>query len=170
MLHCPFCPRRAECLRLWDFIRLDSERQWVAKFFQRLRVRAASPETPAVTLSGGNQQKLILARCLARQCRILLLDEPTRGVDVGAKAEIHRLIEESASAGHAILMISSELPEVLNLSSRVLVMRSGRVAGVLPRAEATQEKVMQLMASRKETGGNGENGDSLKTCEEQEHK
>jgi ABC-type sugar transport system ATPase subunit len=148
LVHCPFCPRKTECLRLWGFIRLGCERQWVAKFFHRLAVRAASPEAPAVTLSGGNQQKLILARCLARKCRILMLDEPTRGVDVGAKTEIHRLIDELASAGHAILMISSELPEVLNLSTRVLVMRNGCLAGALPRAEATQEKVMQLMGGR----------------------
>jgi ABC-type sugar transport system ATPase subunit len=148
LVHCPFCPRQTECLRVWDFIRLGSERQWVARFFRRLGVRAASPDVPAVTLSGGNQQKLILARCLARNCRVLILDEPTRGVDVGAKAEIHRLIDELASAGHAILMISSELPEVLNLSTRVLVMRNGRVAGVLDRSDATPEKVMQLMAGR----------------------
>ena len=140
--------RKAECLRLWDFIRLPIEREWVARFFSRLRVRAPSPEAPALTLSGGNQQKVILARCLARKCRILILDEPTRGVDVGAKAEIHRLIDDLASAGHAILMISSELPEVLNLSTRVITMRAGRVAGALPRAEATQETVMQLMAGR----------------------
>ncbi len=150
LLHCPLCSSRSTCLRLWDFIRLGSERRWVAEFFNRLRVRAASPEAPAVTLSGGNQQKLILARCLARRCRVLILDEPTRGVDVGAKAEIHRLIDDLASAGHAILMISSELPEVLNLSTRLMVMRNGRVAGVLQRSEATQEKVMQLMAGRNE--------------------
>jgi ABC-type sugar transport system ATPase subunit len=148
LVHCPFCPRKAECLRLWDFIRLPIEREWVARFFSRLRVRAPSPEAPALTLSGGNQQKVILARCLARKCCILILDEPTRGVDVGAKAEIHRLIDDLASAGHAILMISSELPEVLNLSTRVITMRAGRVAGALPRAEATQENVMQLMAGR----------------------
>jgi ABC-type sugar transport system ATPase subunit len=154
-VHCPSCPRKAGCLRFWDFIRLRSERQWVAGFFHRLRVRAASVEAPAVTLSGGNQQKLILARCLARRCRTLILDEPTRGVDVGAKTEIHRLIDELASSGHALLMISSELPEVLNLSTRVLVMRQGRVAGILPRAEATQERVMKLMAGRSQEGTEG---------------
>lgn len=127
-------------------IRLPQERGVVADFFGKLRVKAASPRVPAQMLSGGNQQKLVLAKWLARQCRILILDEPTRGVDVGAKAEIHRLIDELAAAGHAILMISSELPEVLNLSTRVLVMRNGRVAGMLDRSEATQERVMQLMA------------------------
>ena len=129
-------------------IHLARERDVIADFFGKLRVKAPSPQTPAQVLSGGNQQKLVLAKWLACQCRILLLDEPTRGVDVGAKAEIHRLIDELAAAGQAILMISSELPEVLNISTRVLVMRNGRVAGVLERAEATQERVMQLMAGQ----------------------
>ncbi len=127
-------------------IRLARERSVIADFFAKLRIKAPSPQTPAQMLSGGNQQKLVLAKWLACECRILILDEPTRGVDVGAKAEIHRLIDELAAAGQAILMISSELPEVLNISTRVLVMRNGRVAGVLDRAEATQERVMKLMA------------------------
>lgn len=158
LAHCLACPRKSQCLRLWDCIRSSAERQWVSDFFQKLRVRAASPEVPAITLSGGNQQKLILARCLARNCQVIILDEPTRGVDVGAKSEIHRLIDELASAGRAILMISSELPEVLNLSTRLMVMRNGCVAGFLERAEATQEKVMQLMAGR-----NGGGHDSCKS-------
>jgi ABC-type sugar transport system ATPase subunit len=145
---CPWCPDRQDCLRLWDWLRLGQERSRVREFFTRLRVRAASPEVPITTLSGGNQQKVVLAKCLARRCRVLMLDEPTRGVDVGAKAEIHRLIDELASAGQAVLMISSELPEILHLSTRVLVMRQGRVAGLLARAEATQEKIMQLMAGQ----------------------
>jgi ABC-type sugar transport system ATPase subunit len=132
-------------------IRLTEERNVIAEFFEKLQVKAASPHVPAQTLSGGNQQKLVLAKWLARQCRILILDEPTRGVDVGAKAEIHRLIDELASAGLAVLMISSELPEVLNLSTRVIVMRNGRIAGMLDRAEATQERVMQLMAGQNGT-------------------
>jgi ABC-type sugar transport system ATPase subunit len=78
----------------------------------------------------------------------LILDEPTRGVDVGAKAEIHKLIDELAAAGLAVLMISSELPEILNLSSRILVMRNGRMAGLLPRSEASEQRLMQLMAGR----------------------
>jgi ABC-type sugar transport system ATPase subunit len=137
-----------ESLSRHGVIRLARERGVIADFFGKLRVKAPSPQTPAQVLSGGNQQKLVLAKWLACQCRILLLDEPTRGVDVGAKAEIHRLIDELAAAGQAILMISSELPEVLNISTRVLVMRNGRVAGVLERAEATQERVMQLMAGQ----------------------
>jgi ABC-type sugar transport system ATPase subunit len=97
-------------------------------------------------LSGGNQQKLVLAKWLAASCRILILDEPTRGVDVSAKAEIHALIDELAAAGHGILLISSELPEVLNMSTRILVLRNGAVAGELARREASQEAVMRLMA------------------------
>ena len=147
-VRCPWCSQRAECLRMWNWLRRAQERQWVREFFTRLRVRAASPDVPITTLSGGNQQKVVLAKCLARRCRVLMLDEPTRGVDVGAKAEIHRLIDELASAGQAVLIISSELPEILHLSTRVLVMRQGRVAGLLNRAEATQEKIMQLMAGR----------------------
>jgi len=146
LVRCPGCPRRIECLRLWDLIRRGDERRVVSQYFDSLRVKAASPDVPMATLSGGNQQKLILARWLARRTRVLLLDEPTRGVDVAAKAEIHRLIEELAGAGQAVLMISSELPEVLALSHRMLVMRQGRVAGSVARAEATPQRVMQLMA------------------------
>ena len=147
-VRCPWCPKREDCLRLWDWLRLARERALVLDYFGRLRVRAASPAVPIATLSGGNQQKVVLAKCLARRCRVLILDEPTRGVDVGAKAEIHRLIDELASAGHAVLMISSELPEILHLSTRVLVMRQGRVMGWADRAEATQEGIMQWMAGR----------------------
>jgi len=137
-----------EHLSRCGIICLPRERTVIAGFFGRLRVKAASPQVPARVLSGGNQQKLVLAKWLARQCRILILDEPTRGVDIGAKAEIHQLIEELAADGCAILMISSELPEVLSLSSRVMVMRNGRVRQILNRAEATEERVMQLMAGR----------------------
>ena len=132
-------------------IRRGQEQGIIAHFFEKLNVKASSPQVPAQTLSGGNQQKLVLAKWLARESRVLILDEPTRGVDIGAKAEIHRLIDELAAAGHAILMISSELPEVLNLSTRVIVMRNGQLAGTLDRSEATAERVLKLM-----TGFNGE--------------
>ena len=91
----------------------------------------------------------MLAKWLAAQCRILILDEPTRGVDVGAKAEIHALIDELAAAGPRVLLISSELPEVLNLCTRIIVLREGRIAGELPRAAATQDALMRLMARRR---------------------
>lgn len=127
-------------------IRHEQESSVVADFMGKLRIKAASSHTPVKFLSGGNQQKIVLAKWLAKQCRILIFDEPTRGIDIGAKAEIHQLIDDLAAAGYAILLISSELPEVLNLSSRIMVMRNGRVVQTLDRSEATQERVMQLMA------------------------
>jgi L-arabinose transport system ATP-binding protein len=95
-------------------------------------------------LSGGNQQKLVLARWLARRPAVLILDEPTRGVDVSAKAEIYAIIEELAAQGVAVLVISSELPEVLGLADRVVVMRTGRVVGELSRAQASETSVLAL--------------------------
>ncbi len=93
-------------------------------------------------LSGGNQQKVVIARWLATNPKVLILDEPTRGIDVGAKAEVHALIARLAEDGVAILMISSELPEILGMSHRVLVMREGRIVADLPRAEADEERIM----------------------------
>jgi len=95
-------------------------------------------------LSGGNQQKVVLARWLARRPKVLILDEPTRGVDVGAKAEIYRLIRQIAADGVAVLVISSELPEVLGLSDRVLVMREGRLVGELDGAQAQEHEVIAM--------------------------
>ena len=128
------------------FISHTAERAVARRFFERLRVRAPGPDTPSAGLSGGNQQKLVLAKWLAARCTILMLDEPTRGVDVGAKAEIHALIDELAAQGSGVILISSELPEVLNLSTRVLVLREGRITGELPREAASQDAVMRLMA------------------------
>jgi ABC-type sugar transport system ATPase subunit len=129
-----------------SFIRHRAERALARSYFDRLRVRVSALDAVAAGLSGGTQQKLVLAKWLAAKCRVLILDEPTRGVDVGAKAEIHALIDELAAAGNAVLLISSELPEVLHLSTRIIVLRAGRVAGELPRAEATQDRLMRLMA------------------------
>jgi inositol transport system ATP-binding protein len=112
----------------------------------KLRVRTPDLEEPVINLSGGNQQKVLIARWLLTRPRILILDEPTRGIDVGAKAEIHRLISELAGQGVAVLMISSELPEVLGMSDRVAVMHEGRMTGVLDRNDATQVSVMELAA------------------------
>jgi ABC-type sugar transport system ATPase subunit len=128
------------------FIRRAAERALASSYFERLRVRTSAIEQPVAGLSGGNQQKVVLAKWLAAKSTVLMLDEPTRGVDVGAKAEIHALIDNLASSGHAILLISSELPEVLNLSTRILVLRGGSIAGELTRGEATQDAVMRLMA------------------------
>jgi ABC-type sugar transport system ATPase subunit len=128
------------------FIRHRAERGVARAYFDRLRVRLSALDALAAGLSGGTQQKLVLAKWLAAKCRILILDEPTRGVDVGAKAEIHALVDELAAAGTAVLLISSELPEVLHLSTRILVVRHGRIAGELSRADATQAALMRLMA------------------------
>jgi ABC-type sugar transport system ATPase subunit len=122
------------------------ERQIAQAYFQRLAIRAPSIDTPVQALSGGNQQKVAIGKWLARGARLLILDEPTRGVDVGAKAAIHRLIDELARQGAGIMLISSELPEVLNLSTRILVMRQGRIVGELSRDQADQETVLRLMA------------------------
>ena len=112
-----------------------------------LRVRTPDLQEPVINLSGGNQQKVLIARWLMTKPRILILDEPTRGIDVGAKAEIHRLITELASQGVAVLMISSELPEVLGMSDRVLVMHEGRQTGIVDRKDATQIKIMELASA-----------------------
>jgi len=127
------------------FIRQRREREVAAGFFERLKVRASVMEVPAVQLSGGNQQKLVIAKWLAAESNILMLDEPTRGVDVGAKAELHAWIDRLASTGAAVLLISSELPELLNLATRVIVLRAGRVVGELSREDATQERLLRFM-------------------------
>ncbi|WP_282798135.1 sugar ABC transporter ATP-binding protein [Streptomyces sp. CC224B] len=110
----------------------------------QLGVRMAGLHQHVRTLSGGNQQKVVIGKWLLAKARVLILDEPTRGIDVGAKVEIYQLINELTAAGHAVLMISSDLPEVLGMSDRVLVMAQGRLAGELPAAEATQDAVMAL--------------------------
>ncbi len=128
------------------FITRNGERQVAQPYFERLRVKTPRLDTLVAALSGGNQQKIVLTKWLAARCPILILDEPTRGVDVGAKAEIHALIDELAAAGNGIILISSEMPEVLNLSTRIIVFRAGRVVGELSRAEASQEALLRLMA------------------------
>lgn len=135
------------------FLRLSAERQRAEDYFRMLRVKTPSVEAPVLAMSGGNQQKVALAKWLARDCKVLIVDEPTRGVDVGAKAAIHGLVDELARQGVAILLISSELPEVLNLSTRILVLREGKLVGEVAHADATQERVMRLMAGVGEPGG-----------------
>ena len=100
-------------------------------------------------LSGGNQQKIVIAKWLARDCEILFFDEPTRGIDVGAKNEIYKLLNALAAQGRAIVMISSELPEILRMSHRIVVMCEGRITGELPAEEATQEDIMRLATQRR---------------------
>ncbi len=120
------------------------ERQLARTYVERLRIKTASLFAETGSLSGGNQQKVALARWLAIQPAVLILDEPTQGVDVGSKSEIHALMVELAERGVAIIMISSELPEILGMSDRIAVMHAGTIAGVLPRAEATQPNIMSL--------------------------
>ncbi|NLG69924.1 MAG: sugar ABC transporter ATP-binding protein, partial [Firmicutes bacterium] len=111
---------------------------------RRLKLRTPGLSQRVAYLAGGNQQKVVLARGLAQEPRVLILDEPTRGIDVGAKAEVHDLIRSLAGRGIGIILVSSELPEILALSHRILVMWRGRVAGTLPREEATPERIMWL--------------------------
>jgi ABC-type sugar transport system ATPase subunit len=133
-------------LSVAGFVRRRQERSLVQKYVDRLRVKTPSMDAPINGLSGGNQQKIALAKWLARECAVLIVDEPTRGVDVGAKAEIHHLLDELACQGIGLLVISSELPEVMNLSRRIMVMRQGQVAGELARKEFSQPALMRLMA------------------------
>ena len=121
-----------------------AERALAATFVERLQIKASSVDAAVATLSGGNQQKVALARWLATKPSVLILDEPTQGVDVGAKAEIHRLIAELAAGGLAILVISSELPELLAISDRIAVMHAGTIAGVVDRKDATHDGILTL--------------------------
>ncbi|HEV3173863.1 MAG TPA: sugar ABC transporter ATP-binding protein [Actinocrinis sp.] len=132
-------------------VRRGAERDLARRYVKQLSVRASSIEQEVGTLSGGNQQKVVLARWLARRPRVLILDEPTRGVDVGAKAEIYSIVNDLAAEGMALLVISSELPELLGLSDRIVVMHGGRVSGRLSRADATEERVLALAMSENST-------------------
>lgn len=117
-------------------------------FIERLDIRTPSDTQPVRLLSGGNQQKVVIAKWLMRDCKVLIFDEPTRGIDVGAKSEIYKLLTELAEQGRAIIVISSELPEVLRLSHRIAVMCEGRLTGVLPGGTSTQEEIMALATQR----------------------
>ncbi|NTU63121.1 MAG: sugar ABC transporter ATP-binding protein, partial [Chloroflexi bacterium] len=131
-------------LTRFHFVRTRLERTIIAGFIDKLRVRTPSLEQEVGKLSGGNQQKVVLARWLAAKPKVLILDEPTRGIDVGAKAEIYRLIDDLANEGLGIMFISSELPEILGLSDRIYVMQSGRITGEVFSANATEEAILNL--------------------------
>jgi L-arabinose transport system ATP-binding protein len=126
------------------FINFAKEKSLGSEYLDRLRVRTPSYERLVSTLSGGNQQKVVLARWLAARPKVLVLDEPTRGIDVGAKAEIYEIMEGLAASGVGILMISSELPEILGIADRIIVMQNGHLTGELSRNEATEEKILAL--------------------------
>jgi ribose transport system ATP-binding protein len=117
-------------------------RETAGRYVDKLSIRTPHLQQKAKYLSGGNQQKVVLAKWLASEPKVLIMDEPTRGIDVGAKAEVHALMSELAQAGMGIVMISSELPEILGMSDRILVMSEGQAVALLDREEATQEIIM----------------------------
>jgi len=127
---------------LWSFISSLKEEQVSDRYIEELQIKVESREQKVENLSGGNQQKVVIGKWLATEPEVLILDEPTRGIDVGAKAEVHRIISELADNGAGILLISSEMPEILHLSDRILVMHEGNVTAELSREEATQESIM----------------------------
>jgi ribose transport system ATP-binding protein len=131
-----------ERLSALGFVRRDLERAEVRRVVDRLRIRTPSIEQLVRNLSGGNQQKVALAKWLLTRSRVLFFDEPTRGIDVGAKVEIYQIMNDLARRGVAMVMITSELPEALGMSDRLLVMREGRLVAELARAQATQEIIM----------------------------
>jgi len=140
-------------------VRRSAERATAETFRQRLSIRAPSVDTPAASLSGGNQQKVVIAKWLETTPKVLILDEPTRGIDVGAKVEVHQLIDDLAATGMAIILISSDLPEVLAMSDRILVMREGRQMVILDHAEATQERVLAAAMGQADDAPLVEGGD-----------
>ncbi len=125
------------------FVNKYKEKEIANRYIKSLKIATPSMEAKAVNLSGGNQQKVVLGKWLARECRIIILDEPTRGIDVGAKVEIYNLMRELSNNGTAVIMISSELPEIIGMSDRVLVMREGRINGELTHEEVTEEKILE---------------------------
>jgi inositol transport system ATP-binding protein len=139
----PSLPRLA---RWGIFVDEAEERRLIHKYQAALRIKMPNPSTAIGTLSGGNQQKVLLARCMALEPKLLIVDEPTRGIDIGAKVEVHQLLVDMARSGIALIVVSSEMPEVLALCDRIVVFREGRISGTLDAAEATEHKMMQLMA------------------------
>jgi ABC-type sugar transport system ATPase subunit len=137
---------------------LAQERRVTAEYAQKLRIKLDSPRQLAGRLSGGNQQKVAISKWLARGARIYLFDEPTRGIDVGAKVEVFQVMDELARSGAAVLMVSSEMPELLQVADRILVMRQGRITGELP-GRTTQEAIMRLAAFQTEPGTLQENAE-----------
>jgi rhamnose transport system ATP-binding protein len=140
-------------LRRYGLIRRSRERELATEWAGKLQLKFGRMSNPVSMLSGGNQQKVVLAKWLARRPSLLIVDEPTRGIDVGTKAEVHRLLDELVSEGVAVLMISSELPEVVGMADRVLVLREGRLVAELSRAQADEDAIMRA-ATGQLTGAN----------------
>ncbi|MFJ4983030.1 sugar ABC transporter ATP-binding protein [Streptomyces sp. NPDC088732] len=145
------------------FVDRTGQRKEADRISGQLKVRMAGLHQHVRTLSGGNQQKVVIGKWLLADTKVLILDEPTRGIDVGAKVEIYQLVNQLTASGHAVLMISSDLPEVLGMSDRVLVMSQGRIAGELPADQATQDSVMALAVGAG-TPGTADNGNSNTTA------
>jgi ribose transport system ATP-binding protein len=137
-----------ERFQTWGFVKDRAMRATSREYVGTLRIKTPSVAQTTKNLSGGNQQKVVIAKWLVKDCDILIFDEPTRGIDVGAKEEIYRLLNELAGQGKSIIMISSELPEILRMSHRIVVMSEGRVTGLLDAADATQESVMHYATLR----------------------
>ena len=137
-----------ESLCRMGIINRKNETEIASSYKDRLRIKTPGLEEKVKNLSGGNQQKVVLSKWLATRCRILLFDEPTRGIDVGAKQEIYELIKQLAEEGKAIMLISSEIPELIGMSDRILVMREGQVVGSLQKGEATQDAIVDLAAGQ----------------------
>jgi inositol transport system ATP-binding protein len=138
-------PNLKNLLKWRFFIDFPAEREFVETYRKALRIRMAHQDIVVGTLSGGNQQKVILARCMALRPKLLIVDEPTRGIDIGAKAEVHQLLRKLAAEGTAVMVISSELPEIISLTDRIVTVKEGRITGDMPSSEATEEKLMKLM-------------------------
>lgn len=136
-----------DALSTYGIVKHRAMQGLVEEYIDKLRIRTPSPLQRVLNLSGGNQQKVVVAKWLAMNPKVLIMDEPTRGIDVGAKAEIYAIMNSLAQEGVGIIMISSELPEILAMSDRILTMSEGRVTGILERSEATQEKIMALVSS-----------------------
>ena len=126
----------------WGYILRDKRKAVIEEYADKLSIKMASVDQKVSSLSGGNQQKVVISKWLATQPKILILDEPTRGIDVGTKAEIYKLIGELSKQGLAIVLISSEMPEILGLCRRILVMRQGKIVAEMSREEATEEKIL----------------------------
>ena len=134
-------------LQIAGILRPGQERRETENVLDILRVKAESGDAPASTLSGGNQQKVLLGRWLLVNPDVLFLDDPARGIDIGAKYDIYQVLDQLSAAGKGILLVSSELPELLRCCDRILVLHNGRSVGILDRAEATQERIMALATS-----------------------
>lgn len=128
------------------FVNENRETDLIEAYRQALRIKMASASLEARKLSGGNQQKIILARCMSLNPKVLIVDEPTRGIDVGAKSEVHQVLFDMAKTGVAVLVISSDLPEVMAISDRIITLSEGKVTGEIHGDDATEEKLMSMMA------------------------